>query len=106
MTKESKKEQSLELLNLLQEVKYEIETNTKSKITIRNNAKKTKIFVKIHGIYKTQKYLFAFKNNWTYIYQIHKGNWKKPKGNYVSELVSIRTNKGAINFVKEAAKWL
>ena len=92
MTKESKKEQSIELLNLLQEVKYEIETNTKSKITIRNNA--------------TQKYLFAFKNNWTYIYQIHKGNWKKPKGNYVSELVSIRTNKGAINFVKEAAKWL
>ena len=106
MTKNTKKQQSLELLNLLQEVKYEIETNTKSKITIRNNAKKTKIFVKIHGIYKTQKYLFAFKNNWTYIYQIHKGNWKKPKGNYVSELVSIRTNKGAINFVKEAAKWL
>ena len=66
MTKESKKEQSIELLNLLQEVKYEIETNTKSKITIRNNAKKTKIFVKIHGIYKTQKYLFAFRNGREY----------------------------------------
>ena len=106
MTKNTKKQQSLELLNLLQEVKIEIEINTKSKITVRNNAKKTKIFVKIHGIHQTQKYLFTFKDNWTYVYQILKGNWKKPKGNYVSQLVTITTNTGAIDFVKRAANWL
>lgn len=106
MTKKINKEHSLELLKLLQEVKLEIETNTNIKMTLRNNAKKTKIFLKIQGTKQTQKYLFTFKDNWTITSIILNGNWKRPKGSYSSKVALVSTNSDTINFVKKAANWL
>ena len=60
MTKESKKEQSIELLNLLQEVKYEIETNTKSKIT-RNVCKENKNICKDTWYLQNAKVFVCFQ---------------------------------------------
>lgn len=104
MTNIINKEKSLELLNLLQEVKTQIETNSNTKITIRNNAKRTKVFAKIQGNGNTKKYLFTFKNGWTLTYLISRGNWKKPKGRFESQLILCATNSKTIEFLKNTVK--